>query len=260
MVILNTSFPPALSLVLHPWCACQLKTAHLVERSTLVHPRSWQEGCRNGSFWARQGIGWGYCYLDIDGMAMIKIHQALSLPKLSSCTILPSSTRRCAEVLRPPARSSRCAWYGCITCQPQISDGRPRLFKRTEACKSRINWRLPPANMSNKQRPPNVQHQHPQTKDPVEVEGVRQQSFNNQAESSPPNQSSTKIQDAIQNNGTTVLPMHGYITSDIGPHSTSTQRYSIPNFSCARLNRTATPLSVPRFEALTHHQAGSCTH
>jgi hypothetical protein len=29
--------------------------------------------------------------------------------------------------------------------------------------------------------------------------------------------------------------------------------------TCARLNRTTTPLGVPRFEALTHHQAGSCT-
>jgi hypothetical protein len=26
------------------------------------------------------------------------------------------------------------------------------------------------------------------------------------------------------------------------------------------LNRTTRPLGLPRFEALTHHQAGSCTH
>ena len=34
--------------------------------------------------------------------------------------------------------------------------------------------------------------------------------------------------------------------------------YSVSR-TCARLNRTTTPLGVPRFEALTHHQAGSCT-
>ena len=35
---------------------------------------------------------------------------------------------------------------------------------------------------------------------------------------------------------------------------------SVMFITCARLNRTTTPLGVPRFEALTHHQAGSCTH
>ena len=36
-------------------------------------------------------------------------------------------------------------------------------------------------------------------------------------------------------------------------HETSTKR------TCARWNRTTGPPGPPRFEALTHHQAGSCT-
>ena len=74
------------------------------------------------------------------------------------------------------------------------------------------------------------------------------------------------------------LPMTGWLDDWMNPSTTKILRildlllgqvwdylrlkcttYSVSR-TCARLNRTTTPLSVPRFEALTHHQAGSCTH
>ena len=50
------------------------------------------------------------------------------------------------------------------------------------------------------------------------------------------------------------------ITTTANPPSFSQHKGPSLTQSHARPNRTATPLSVPRFEALTHHQAGSCMH
>ena len=57
----------------------------------------------------------------------------------------------------------------------------------------------------------------------------------------------------IMNNSNIKYPQH-WSTSII-----SQQRVRYPS-TCARWNWTTGPLSPPRFEALTHHQAGSCTH